>query len=85
MTDMTRTSIPHNVIAKSVTQSTTPKSLGGLLKSAFDIMRKDEGLNGGPRPPADAHLDHVPETGFTLWFPRNSSRASQRVRLKGKL
>src|SRR5207237_2264627 len=28
------------------TQPTTAQSLGGLLKSARDIMRKDKGLNG---------------------------------------
>jgi len=27
-------------------QSTTAQSLGALLKSARDIMRKDKGLNG---------------------------------------
>src|SRR5512136_2952839 len=31
---------------KSITTSTTAQSLGALLKSARDIMRKDKGLNG---------------------------------------
>ena len=30
----------------SLTQPTTAQSLGALLKSARDIMRKDKGLNG---------------------------------------
>ena len=33
-------------------QPTTAQSLGALLKSARDIMRKDKGLNGD--------LDHLP-------------------------
>src|SRR5438874_2202235 len=32
--------------AKLVTSATTAQSLGALLKSARDIMRKDKGLNG---------------------------------------
>ncbi len=32
--------------SKSIIQSTTAQSLGALLKSARDIMRKDKGLNG---------------------------------------
>jgi type I restriction enzyme M protein len=31
---------------KPVTQPTTAQSLGALLKSARDIMRKGKGLNG---------------------------------------
>jgi hypothetical protein len=33
-------------MAKPSTQPTTAQSLGALLKSARDIMRKDKGLNG---------------------------------------
>ena len=33
-------------MTKSVTPSTTAQSIGALLKSARDIMRKDKGLNG---------------------------------------
>ena len=33
-------------MTKSVVQPTTAQSLGSLLKSARDIMRKDKGLNG---------------------------------------
>ena len=33
-------------VAKPASQPTTPQSLGALLKSARDIMRKDKGLNG---------------------------------------
>jgi len=33
-------------MSKPVTQPTTAQSLGALLKSARDIMRKDKGLNG---------------------------------------
>jgi type I restriction enzyme M protein len=33
-------------LSKSIIQSTTAQSLGSLLKSARDIMRKDKGLNG---------------------------------------
>lgn len=33
-------------MSKSTQQPTTPQSLGSLLKSARDIMRKDKGLNG---------------------------------------
>jgi len=36
---------PPNSIASS---PTTAQSLGALLKSARDIMRKDKGLNGDP-------------------------------------
>ena len=35
---------------KFTTTPTTAQSLGALLKSARDIMRKDEGLNGGLSP-----------------------------------
>lgn len=40
---------------------TTAQSLGALLNSARDIMRKDKGLNGDLHSHADANLDHVPE------------------------
>jgi hypothetical protein len=33
-------------MSKPITQPTTAQSLGALLKSARDIMRKDKGLNG---------------------------------------
>src|SRR5438445_2917744 len=33
-------------MVKSRTQPTTTQSLGSLIKSARDIMRKDKGLNG---------------------------------------
>ena len=33
-------------MSKAVSHSTTAQSLGALLKSARDIMRKDKGLNG---------------------------------------
>ena len=33
-------------MAQSIAQPTTAQSLGALLKSARDIMRKDKGLNG---------------------------------------
>jgi type I restriction enzyme M protein len=33
-------------MTKSITQPTTAQSLGAILKSARDIMRKDKGLNG---------------------------------------
>ena len=33
-------------MSKSTSQPTTAQSLGALLKSARDIMRKDKGLNG---------------------------------------
>jgi len=36
----------HKQINNSTTQPTTTQSLGTLLKSARDIMRKDKGLNG---------------------------------------
>src|SRR6266571_3536898 len=38
----------HNTLKtdKSVAPATTAQSLGALLKSARDIMRKDKGLNG---------------------------------------
>ena len=39
--------------SKSMSQPTTAQSLGALLKSARDIMRKDKGLNG--------ELDRLPE------------------------
>ena len=35
-----------NLMPKSIFQPTTAQSLGALLKSARDIMRKDKGLNG---------------------------------------
>ncbi len=41
--------------------ATTAQSLGSLLKSARDIMRKDKGLERRPRPAAAPHVDHVPE------------------------
>jgi len=34
------------MMPKPITQPTTAQSLGALLKSARDIMRKDDGLNG---------------------------------------
>ncbi|HZV36806.1 MAG TPA: type I restriction-modification system subunit M N-terminal domain-containing protein, partial [Verrucomicrobiae bacterium] len=34
------------MMTKSTSQATTAQSLGALLKSARDIMRKDKGLNG---------------------------------------
>ena len=37
---------PDELMTKSFTQPTTAQSLGALLKSARDIMRKDKGLNG---------------------------------------
>ena len=36
-------------------QNTTSQSLGSLIKSARDIMRKDKGLNGD--------LDRLPQPG----------------------
>src|SRR5574338_611163 len=40
-------STPQNSILKATPQQpTTAQSLGALLKSARDIMRKDKGLNG---------------------------------------
>ena len=38
--------MPRKVKSKAVVTQTTAQSLGALLKSARDIMRKDKGLNG---------------------------------------
>src|SRR3954453_2844774 len=38
--------MPRKKVTLSTTPLTTPQRLGGVVKSARDIMRKDEGLNG---------------------------------------
>ena len=45
--------------SKPISKPTTAQSLGALLKSARDIMRKDKGLNGDLDRPPMLNLDHV--------------------------
>lgn len=48
----------------AATSSTTAQSLGALLKSARDIMRKDKGLNGDLDPMPMPRSAAVPGCGF---------------------
>jgi type I restriction enzyme M protein len=53
---------PRSAAARKITpQPTTAQSLGSLVKSARDIMRKDKGLNGDLDRLPLLHLDHVSE------------------------
>jgi type I restriction enzyme M protein len=55
-------------MSKSAFQTTTAQSLGALLKSARDIMRKDKGLNGDldglPMLPWITFLKFLDDTGL---------------------
>ena len=57
---------------KPITQPTTAQSLGALLKSARDIMRKDKGLNGD--------LDRLPMLTWIMLWPAN-----KKPKLKSKV
>src|SRR5262245_15715755 len=50
----------NSCLMKSVNAQTTAQSLGALLKSARDIMRKDKGLNGD--------LDRLPMLTWVMFL-----------------
>ena len=52
----------------ATTPLTTAQSLGGLLKSARDIMRKDKGLNGD--------LDRLPLLTWVMFLKFSSASRS---------
>jgi hypothetical protein len=58
----------RSLVDSIMPQPTTAQSLGSLLKSARDIMRKDKGLKGdfGCQPDRINRMDRIPE-----WKNRN--------------
>jgi len=67
---------PPDSMPKLPQKSTTPKSLGTLLKSSCDIMPKDKGING--------HLDRLapPRPSLRLGLPPRIGPGSGAARLE---